>query len=870
MKTKHFPYFVILTLLLWAFLTAAAPGPGGGLFHPPFPITLPGAGGPTHDYGDAPDSGNAAGANFAAYPGVLGNFPTSLTSNGPWHDNTTLAFYLGNGVSGEDFPDSGFDTDPDGNNLIITGTLGLAADNDGADNGLVLPKQFPHCQVVSLQFTVTVPDTFPGTTVAYANLWFDWDRSGDWGGGTASCPGAAGASEWSVQNMPLTLSGPGTYTFATPAFIAWNPDPDQPMWVRVSVAEQTATVDDGSGPAAGYTFGETEDYLWANKYTIFLPTVVGGGGPSDPPPADDDDTHVDESIPTEVQFTWAQIPTDDSSVVLDIDNLLLTFANNGPNDKQIEYLLTIFSGGEQTLYRSEPIPLGPGEIVTDPVSAALLLPAVQKIREAARLMGEVIVTDLATGKFYKVEIPFIAFHPEATDPEGKIVVYNDLGLARQMGALDFDQNDAIGPMLEAIIPADEDPSLLADLVMYTYEDPVVLEDSEDPGTSEDFPPPGAGLGDGSLNLITLPESPQMFSFIFCMEWYVAPTDNGFGEDYGTQDSGWRARGAKMALWQDGTKIFDGYLNRYGCAIVNTTSNEGVYASWKGEARLESGGGYITVRHLSSSANDASDIVNYSVWIDNVYSGQVYRPEMWNFDSMGMLAYGAQERFNGGVNGVTYYLKKAGCGDDPDKGSCATSMYGQPGIFMSSGQYRRKFILAHEYGHRLLASVADYKNDCSHNGSGHGMKGIEYGSCAAMEGWGHFVAVDMWNAHPHDDASELNPDGIIVYWDGSNTVYHAEIGSDQPYCHQQYPDGLIFVCDFFGYELDWMRQWWDYHTNPGNRPAHSELFDLVDDTVWENGTFEAAQAIKDALGGNSGRWNDFVCWNGIAGTFYGCE
>ncbi|MFQ5858685.1 MAG: hypothetical protein ACE5LU_24045, partial [Anaerolineae bacterium] len=79
--------------------------------------------------------------------------------------------------------------------------------------------------------------------------------------------------EWAVQNQVISL-GPGTHVLTSKTFLPWHPDPDDPMWMRITLAERpigpvaapvATAVDpiptDGSAPAAGYKYGETEDYL---------------------------------------------------------------------------------------------------------------------------------------------------------------------------------------------------------------------------------------------------------------------------------------------------------------------------------------------------------------------------------------------------------------------------------------------------------------------------------------------------------------------------------------------------------------------------------------------------------------------------------
>ncbi len=229
--------------------------------------------------------------------------------------------------------------------------------------------------------------------------------------------------------------------------------------------------------------------------------------------------------------------------------------------------------------------------------------------------------------------------------------------------------------------------------------------------------------------------------------------------------------ARVRVWQSGVKLFDGWLNAYGCTAVYSYSTAGLYIHFTGESRLASGGGYINLRYIK---NSSTTLKATSAWIGSPVDGGVYRPEVHYRDSVGMLSYAAQERFNGGVSGEWFYLRKAGCGNDPDKGSCSTSLNGDHIIYMSPGQWQRKFIAGHEYGHKILSFTAGYTNDCSFNGGGHSMTSVEYGSCAAMEGWAHFVSADIWN----NGHTGENPGGKLVYWNSNSTVYDVEaVGSE---------------------------------------------------------------------------------------------
>ena len=221
---------------------------------------------PVSDLGDAPDSTNSSGVlTMTAYPGpvILANFPTVYSIGsppyGPLHLAPTAAFYLGRSVTLENEADIG--PDQDGiNNLDVTMDI---PDLDVADDGVAIPLLLPRCRMVTFDYIVTVVDP---TQPIYANVWFDWNRDGDWDD-IATCDLGKPADEWAVQDQPLAFATPGSYIVTTPPFRTYdnvNVSDLADIWMRITLSETpwTPSASGGSGPMGGYQFGETEDYYF--------------------------------------------------------------------------------------------------------------------------------------------------------------------------------------------------------------------------------------------------------------------------------------------------------------------------------------------------------------------------------------------------------------------------------------------------------------------------------------------------------------------------------------------------------------------------------------------------------------------------------
>ncbi len=223
------------------------------------------------DLGDAPDSTNTWGAAMTAYPpgvagGVAAHFPTVYLAGsppfGPIHFRPRAAAWLGPRVTLEDEADIG--PDQDGlNNLDPPGNL---PDRDGADDGVLFPLVLSYCVPSTFQYQVFVP--WPNPPNLFVNVWFDWNRDGDWDD-TLDC-GVATAPEWAVQNQQLAGLPVGLNVLTTPPIHSWYPPGSvtpAPIWMRITLAERqwvpgTGQGSGGAGPARGYRYGETEDYYF--------------------------------------------------------------------------------------------------------------------------------------------------------------------------------------------------------------------------------------------------------------------------------------------------------------------------------------------------------------------------------------------------------------------------------------------------------------------------------------------------------------------------------------------------------------------------------------------------------------------------------
>jgi len=203
-----------------------------------------------------------------------------------------------------------------------------------------------------------------------------------------------------------------------------------------------------------------------------------------------------------------------------------------------------------------------------------------------------------------------------------------------------------------------------------------------------------------------------------------------------------------------------------------------------------------------------------------------------------------------------------------------------GYTCAGSALQAKFLVAHEYGHALGVQNADQSHGwaddthdvtpslCDFDGVNYvyGNFTKEWSSIAAREGWAHFVSARVWNDSASDGNFTWDGQHDLERWDASNTVR----GYLKNVCCPGSPGtGCSASLDGAGTINDWMRAFWDLHTetcdDAPNKLSMSQFyggilnsFGLADDNHWSASSGVVASLFPDC----DSDWEYIGCHNGI--------
>ena len=396
----------------------------------------------------------------------------------------------------------------------------------------------------------------------------------------------------------------------------------------------------------------------------------------------------------------------------------------------------------------------------------------------------------------------------------------------------------------------------------------------------------------ALGALSLAGTAHAATYEVCLRIPVNVTDEtGTAGELGT-DGNWIARGiyVERVRAPNGALIagFPLYASASTGCFTFSSSQSGEF-----DITIQSRGQVVSSNTITVRNSDGQ-IVRYTASFDleagthaYVWPNEYIMPRVY-----AVYAYSIQSGFRGGYSGVdlSVWLDR----DSPCGTQCNStcSVGGDSHIKLCDGANARRFLMTHEYGHANLRQTSSaFNNDCSYtspgDASGHQMRGLEFDSCAGMEGWANFVAAAVWNDR---SGGGDDTDAWLRYWGDNNGLVPAEgeVGG----CWNDYSDGggdyiRAFAdtcfgnpdmsdindancaggeCIGYGNELDWMRTWWDLHTDrdlPGDPLSASSLQSLVSSTGgWGDTQFwnELDAAASGTLGQRVQQAGD---WNGTS-------
>lgn len=370
------------------------------------------------------------------------------------------------------------------------------------------------------------------------------------------------------------------------------------------------------------------------------------------------------------------------------------------------------------------------------------------------------------------------------------------------------------------------------------------------------------------------------SFRVCINGVSEFTDAGKGEDYMQSDQP-TARpmvGNRVYVYRNNVKVddvhlYDGINGTKGCLDYTGPSGSYRFRVWS-EGRMNSNN-KVRVRDDETGNWGYADV---NVWPRD---GGTHRREL-PMGSNQMNVYAAAshaiQKHAHEANNLYDIRSNANKGFSQVSGGL---------IYILAGHTKRKFLIAHEVGHRVLELVTNKggakdcglaSSVCPASENSHSMASLEWNECAFHEGFAHFYAADAFNLHTQDDCKFVyykdefgtGEDNQLVDCESANGDYVTAFARNRCGPGDGGPN-LVGK----GTELDWVRQLWDVHTNGSADPSFGAMIRWIAgaprwDTdgaasarahgaAYANLDYEAQQADHSAIRGN---WNAVKSFNGV--------
>lgn len=380
------------------------------------------------------------------------------------------------------------------------------------------------------------------------------------------------------------------------------------------------------------------------------------------------------------------------------------------------------------------------------------------------------------------------------------------------------------------------------------------------------PPPGAGTFRVCLKAdMTGLVDRTTGSRATASEWTL------YGINYRVEDGSSVVQNWTYADSNDGCFLLDAGLANYTIKVrPRSTALDG-----NNTVRVNNSAGSLKV-HAVTTPYIGSSYFTYEVTMPSKALLRIYT----------VLAFSIERAFRGEYENADLTAWR-----DPDSSQpcrCASpctqvcSSGSNPQISIVNDHHSRKFVIAHEYGHATMdiANVGG-ANECNlidwddAGNDGHRLRGRELSSCAATEGFAHFVAGDVFNDHNAGTGSG-NPQAELKYLDdgvwnlgsgsGGCPIYALTGQVPTKSALKMYIGCAAGVNDpRVGTEMDWARLWWDYHED-SNKPSSPRGRSQLHNDMGAGGLWDNDDAYETVIGGLSSsladRFDSAAEWNGV--------